>query len=139
MLSSDGSASLALGLLYHMIDDMAVLALRAEHNNLCVSIDPDVVSRGPVEQVIGVHLFLFACCISGGQLSAQDEAPMRTLTEVSFKPLEEWSGVYSSAKSEVFAANLAEPARVTELGPLTDDGAWDSHLDVDIFLCNSHV
>ena len=43
---------LAVHLLDHMLDDPGVLMLRAEHDDLGVLIDPNVVARRPVEKVV---------------------------------------------------------------------------------------
>src|SRR5216683_391843 len=81
-------ASLALRLFNHVVDNVAVLMLRAEHDYLRVSIDLHVVPRRPIELIIGADCLLLAGRIGRGELTTQHEAPMGTLTEVSFQPLE---------------------------------------------------
>jgi len=71
-----------------VVDDVAMLMLRAEHDNLRVGVNLHIVPRWPVEQVIGADCLLLAGRIGRGELTAQYEAPMGTLTEVSFQPLE---------------------------------------------------
>src|SRR3989338_1072035 len=53
-------ATLAPGLVNHVVDDVAVLLLGAEHDDLRVSIDSHVVSRRQVEQIIGADCLLLA-------------------------------------------------------------------------------
>jgi hypothetical protein len=64
---------------------------------------------------------------------------MRTLTEISFQPLEERGGIHARGKGEVLAADLAVSTRITEICVLTDNGTRDRHLDIHLFLCNPHV
>jgi len=66
--------SLALYLLDHVVDDLTVFVLRAEHDNLRVSLDLYVVSGRPVEEVIRLHRLLHADRIGGGELTTYDEA-----------------------------------------------------------------
>ena len=51
-LDARPSRRLAADLLDHVLDDVAVLVLRAEHDDLRVRVDLDVVSGRPVEQVV---------------------------------------------------------------------------------------
>ena len=44
--------TLPFDLFYHVIDDMAVFVLRAEHDNFRVRVDLYVVPRWPVEEII---------------------------------------------------------------------------------------
>src|SRR5258708_10266700 len=83
-----GLRSLALGLFNHVVDDVAMPVLRAEHDDLRVSVNPHIGPRWPVEQVIGADCLLLAGRIGRGEFTAHHEAPMGTLTEVSFQPLE---------------------------------------------------
>jgi hypothetical protein len=132
-------AILSLRLFNHVVDDLAMLVLRAKHDDLRVSINPHIVAWWPVEQVAGADCLLVAGCVGRGELTTQYEAPMRTLTEVSFQPLEERGGIHACGKGEVLAADLAVSTRIAEIRALTDNGAWDCHFDIDLFLCNPHV
>src|SRR3972149_6451518 len=132
-------ASLAPRLFNHVVDDLAMLVLRAKHDDLRVSINPHIVPRWPVEQVIGADCLLLAGRIGCGELTTQHEAPMGTLTEVFFQPLEERGGIHARGKGEVLAADLAISTRITKILALTDNGTWDRHLDIHLFLCNPHV
>lgn len=132
-------ASLAPRLFNHVVDNLAMLVLRAEHNDLRVSIDAHIVPRWPVEQVIGADCFLLADRIGRGEFTTQHKAPMGTLAEVSFQPLEERGGIHARGKGEVLAADLAVSARITEIRALADNCAWYLHLDIHLFLCDPHV
>jgi hypothetical protein len=131
--------SLALGLFNHVIDHLAVLVLRAKHDDLRISIDPDIVPRRPVEKIISADCLLLAGGIGRGELTAKHEAPMGTLTKVSLQPLEKWGGIYAGGKSEALAADLAVSTRIAEIRALTDNSTWTLHPDIHLVLCNSHV
>lgn len=70
---------LTVDLLYHVIDNMAVFMLRAEHDNFCIRIDFYIVSGWPVEEIIRFDRLLYALRIGCCDLAMQDEAPVRTL------------------------------------------------------------
>src|SRR4030088_981716 len=70
--------SLALCLFNHVVDDVAMLVLRAEHDDLRVSINPHIVPRWPIEQVIRVDFLLLASRIGRGERAAHHETPMGT-------------------------------------------------------------
>ena len=86
---------------------MAVLTLRTEHDDIRVCLDLDVVPRWPVEQVTCVDGFLHSACVGGGELAAQDEAPMGTLAQIAFQSLEQWGGIYPRRETEILTADLA--------------------------------
>src|SRR3981189_364033 len=129
-------ASLAPRLFNHVIDNVSMLALRAEHNDLRVSTDTHIVPRWPVEQVIGTDCLLLAHRIGRGEFTTQHKAPMRTLTEVSFQTLEKRGGIHPRGKGEVLAADLAVSTCIAEFRALTDNGAGYLHLGIHLFLCN---
>lgn len=56
----------------HVAEDMAVLMLRAEHDDLRIRVDLHVVSGWPVKQVVRFDRFLRAVCIGRGELAAHD-------------------------------------------------------------------
>lgn len=78
-MRGESRSSLTFHLLDHVVDDMAVLALRAEHDDLRVCVDLYVVSGWPVKQIIRVDRLLRAVRIGRGELAAQDEAPVGAL------------------------------------------------------------
>ena len=51
-------SGVSVHLVEHVVDDVGVLVLRAEHHDLGVRVDPDIVSRRPVEKVAGTHRFV---------------------------------------------------------------------------------
>ena len=81
-----------------MVDHMAMLVLRAEHDDLGVLVNFHIVTGRPIEKVIGVDGFLIARRIGRGQPTLQHIAPVRRLTEVAFQPLKEGSGVHSGGQ-----------------------------------------
>lgn len=101
----------ALGLTFHhldhVVDDMAVFALWAEHDDLRVGVDLYVVPGWPVKQVIRIDSLLLAVCIGRGELAEQDETPMGTLAHIAFKSLKQRGGINARRETEVFAADLA--------------------------------
>src|SRR3977135_936167 len=123
---------LALGLFDHVVDDVAMLLLRAEHDDLRVSINPHIVPRRPVEEVIGADSLPLAGCIGRGDVTTQHEAPVGTLTEVSFQPLEQRGGIHAGGKRKVLATDLTVSTRITEISALTDNGARGFHLDIPL-------
>jgi len=68
--SDAGRARLTLRFCNHVIDDMAVFMLWAEHDDFCVSIDLHIVPRRPVEQIVGLHGLLLAGHVGRGELAA---------------------------------------------------------------------
>lgn len=80
--------TLTFDLHYHVVNDVAVLALRAEHDDFRVFVDLYVVPRWPVEEIIRFDSLLCALRVSCGELAAQDEAPVRALAQIAFQPLE---------------------------------------------------
>src|ERR1700716_168409 len=81
------SVGLALYLLDHVVDDAAVLVLRAEHDDLRVGIHLHIVPRRPVEKIVRVDRLPRAIPIGCGDLAAQDKSPVGALTEVAFQAL----------------------------------------------------
>ena len=57
--------TLAVDLLYHVVDDMAVRVLRAEHDDFRVRVDLDVVPRWPIEEIIRFDSLLRALRVGG--------------------------------------------------------------------------
>src|SRR6476620_3307252 len=69
----------------HVLDDVAVLALRTEHHDLRVRGAPDVVAGGPVEEVACLDGLGDVVGISRGQASAQHVAPVWALAEAALQ------------------------------------------------------
>jgi hypothetical protein len=85
----------ALGfyLLDHVIDDMTVLKLRAEHYNIRVFINLYVVSGWPVKQIIRVDSLLRSVRVRRGELAAQDKTPVWALAQIAFQALKQRAGI----------------------------------------------
>jgi hypothetical protein len=64
---------------------------------------------------------------------------MWTLAKIAFEPYEELGGIHARGKSEIFAAQLAEPARVAKIQSLADGCARNLHFDVHLVLRYPHV
>src|SRR3979409_2336744 len=101
--------------------------LGTEHDNLRVGVDLYIVSRRPIEQVVGIHRFSRAIRVGRNELAAQNEAPVRALALIAFQSLEERSGVNARREGEVLAAYLVESLDVAKLGSLTDYRPWNFH------------
>ena len=127
---------LALNLLDHVIDHVAVLPLRAEHDDLGVSVYFDVVPGRPVEKVIRLHRLPHALRIGRRDLPSQDEAPAGALAEVAFQSLEKRRRVDSS---EILAADFVETAHITEFRSLTNYRPWNLHPDVHVIFRHAHI
>ena len=104
------STGLTFCLCNHVIDHLAVLVLRAEHDDLGIGVDPHVVSRRPVEQVVGADRLLFPGVVVVS-CPAHDETPVRTLAEFAFQALEQRGGVDARRQREVLAADFSEALR----------------------------
>lgn len=98
---------LALYHFYHVIYDMAVLLLRAEHYNLRVFCHTNIMARWPVKQIIRIDCFLCAGRVCCRELAAYDEAPVWTLTQITIQSLEQRSGINACREAEVLATDLA--------------------------------
>src|SRR5680860_1284281 len=122
----------------HVIDDLAVLLLRTEHDDLGAGVDPDVVSRRPVEEVVRVHRLLSALSVGRGQLAVKDESPVRAPAKVAVQSLEERGGVHPLRQREVLTTDRGETARIDELRALSDHRTRNLHLDVHIVLRHLH-
>src|SRR5688500_9702236 len=114
----------------HVIDDVAVLALRAEHDDLRVGVDLHVVPRRPVEEVVRLDRLALALRIGGGDLAVQHEAPVRAVAVVAFQALEQRRGIDARRQREVLAADLAEAAGIADVRALAEHRAGDSHRHV---------
>src|SRR3954471_17434966 len=112
--------SLSSNLLDHVLDDVAVLALRAEHHDLGIGVDPDVVPGRPVEEVTCLDRLGDVIGVCRRQAPAEDIAPVRALAEAALQPLEERCRVDSGGEREVLAADRVETACVTEVLPLAN-------------------
>ena len=77
----------------HVVDDKAVLPLRAKHDDFRVLIDFDVVASRPVEQVIRIYRLLLALRIGRSDPAPQYEAPVRALAQIALQALEKRSGI----------------------------------------------
>lgn len=124
--------------LYHVIDDMAVLVLWAEHDNFRIGVDFYVVPRRPVEEIIRFSSLLSAFGVSGSELAAQNKAPMRAMTQVSLQPLKQRCRVNTRRESEIFTADFSQSSCIAEIVLLTDHCTGDFHLDINIFLRYPH-
>src|SRR5690606_24605872 len=122
----------------HVVDHLGVLVLRAEHDDAGVLIDPHIMTGGPVEEVVGCHCLLLARGIRGGDPAIQDEAPMRTLTQIALEALEQGRRIDTLGEAEILPADLAITAYVAEVSVLADHRSWNAHSDVDVVLRNSH-
>jgi hypothetical protein len=90
-----------------MIDDMAVLLLRAEHYDLRISVNLYIMPGRPVKKIIRVDCFLCAVRVRRRELPAQNEAPVWALAQISIQPLEQRRGINPCRKTEVLATDLA--------------------------------
>ncbi len=122
-----------------MIDNMRVLALRAEHDDFRIRVDAHVVPGRPIEEVVLVDGLLAAGGIGGGDLAAQHEAPVRAVAAVSFQSLEQGGRIDTSGQREVFATDLPITICVAEIHFLANSGTGDLHLYVDFVLGNPHL
>ena len=86
---------------------MAVLALRAEHDDLRVCVDLYVVPGWPVKQIVRVDRLMRAVRVGRGELAAQDVAPVGTLAHIALQPLEQRGSIDARRKTEILAADLA--------------------------------
>lgn len=86
--SSPPGPQLAVQLPGHVLDDVAVLPLRAEHDDLCVGVDLHVVPGRPVEKIVLGDRLLLAVRVGGGEVAAQHESPVGALAAVTVQPLE---------------------------------------------------
>jgi hypothetical protein len=86
---------------------MAVLVLRAEHDNFSVCIDLYIVSWRPVKQIIRIDCLLHPVRVGRSDLSVQDVAPMGALAQIAFKSLEQRGCIDSRRETEVLAADFA--------------------------------
>ena len=129
---------LTFHLRYHVVDDTAVLVLRAEHDDLRVCIDFYIVPGWPVKQIVCVDRLLHTVRVSYGELAVHDETPMWALAQIPFQSLKQRGGIYTRRETEVLAADLAQSGCVAEISSLTDHGAWDFHLDVYVLFRHSH-
>jgi hypothetical protein len=68
-----GLAGLALHFGNHVVDDVAVLPLGAEHDDLRIGVDLHVVPGRPVEQVVRIHRLALA--FREGETFAADQRP----------------------------------------------------------------
>ena len=93
--------------LYHVIYDMAVLLLRAEHYDLRVGVNLYIVPGWPVKEIIRVDCFLCAVRVRRRKLSAQDEAPVWALAKIAIQSLEQWCGINACRETEILATDLA--------------------------------
>jgi hypothetical protein len=66
----------------HVIDDVSMRMLRAEHNDLGVIVHSHIVPRGPIEQVIRGHALLLARAIGRSEAAFQNKSPMRALAQI---------------------------------------------------------
>jgi len=121
-----------------MVYHLSVLVLRTKHDDLRIRIDPDIMSRRPVEKVIRIHRFLNSLRVGGRQAASQNEAPVGTLAEIACSSLEQWCRVHPGGKSEVLSADLAKSARVPKFGLLSDNRTRDLHLYLNPIFCNMH-
>lgn len=117
---------------------MAVFVLRAEHDNVRVGVDLHVVARWPVKKIVRADGLLGAGGVGGGELAAQDKAPVGALAEVAFQPLEQRGGVDTRREAEVLTADLAQSGGVAEIRSLTDHCARDLHFYGHVFFGYSH-
>jgi hypothetical protein len=90
-----------------VIDDMAVLLLRAEHYNLRVRVDLYIVPGWPVKEIIRFDCFLCAVHVRCRELTAQDEASVWALAQVAIQSLEQLSGINTCRKTEILITDLA--------------------------------
>ena len=99
--------SLALYLLNHVVYDMAVLLLGAEHHDLRVFVDLYIVPGWPVKEIVRIDCFLFTIRVRRRELSAQEEAPVRTLTQITIQSLEQGRGINACRETEILTTDLA--------------------------------
>ena len=130
---------LALRHFDHVLNDVAVLALWTKHDNLCIVVDLHIVPCRPIEKIVGIHGFPLSVRIRRDKPSAQHDAPMRALAEISFQPHEERGCIYPLVKGEIFATDLVESEGVAEIHVLSDNGAGNAQLDVHLILRDAHV
>ncbi len=123
----------------HVVDDMAVLTLRTEHDDLRVLIDLYVMSGGPVKKIVRFDRLLRAVCVGCGELAKHDKTPVGALAQIAFQSLKQWCGIDARGKTEVLATNLAKPSCITEIRSLTNHSTWNLHFNVDILFGYPHI
>jgi hypothetical protein len=70
-----------------VIDDNAVLVLRAKHHDLSICVHLNVMTGRPVKKVIRVDRLLRAVFVRRRKLAAQDETPVGALARIALQAL----------------------------------------------------
>src|SRR6188768_2153629 len=109
----------------HVLDDLAVFVLGAKQDELRIGLDLHVVTWRPIEQIVGTHRLALAAGVSGRELAAQDEAPVRAMTDVAREALEQRRRVHARSEREVLSADASVAFDRAEAFLLANGGAGD--------------
>jgi len=94
---------LLLQLLLKMSQNDVHLFIWAKFNNFCIFFNDCRVSWWPVVDVAGLNMFFSTVAIFDMYTPFNDVAPVRTLTKVIRKSLEQWADIRASRKLNVCA------------------------------------
>ena len=92
---------LLLQLLLKMSQNDVHLFIWAKFNNFCIFFNDCRVSWWPVVDVAGLNMFFSTVAIFDMYTPFDDVAPVRTLTKVIRKSLEQWADIRASRKLNV--------------------------------------
>jgi hypothetical protein len=122
----------------NVIDDFAVLVLRAEQNDFGIFIGSHGVSGRPVKEVAGTDYFLLVRK-GHGEFSLQKVSPVWRLTTVALKPFQQRRNVRAGAQRKIFCAHLSESGRISKISLLPSHRARRVDSDRNIIFRYSHL
>ncbi len=122
-----------------MLDDGAVLDLRAEQDDLGIDAHAHRMARRPIEEIAARDDFFLPIAVRDGDLPLDHVSPMRGLAQIGFQSLEERPEVGALLEREVLARDRAVTAGIAKVQFLSGDGAGHVQSGLDVVLCDAHV